>query len=122
MGLWRSTLAHMAGGFALQGGWAVFANMAHPMPAPLIAGLVQGMVSAIVTLGLKHMIEAISARTTGLPGLVLPPLTTCIISVTLLFTIHRLAGTPEVWATLAFPSTIATLYAALYTFRLRSHQ
>jgi hypothetical protein len=28
------------------GGWAVFANLGHPMPKPLIAGAVQGVLSA----------------------------------------------------------------------------
>ena len=42
------------------------------------------------------------------------------ISFALLYIIHSLAGTPEVLATLAVPVTVATLYAALYTYRLWS--
>ncbi len=116
----RSPLLHMAGGFLIQGGWAVFANSGHPMPAPLIAGLIQGCLTAIVTLGLKRMIEAVSAHTPGRLGYVLPALIACAISVTLLFTVHTISGTPEVWATLSVPSSIATAYAALYTYRLRT--
>jgi hypothetical protein len=32
------------------GGWAAFANRAHLMPAPLYAGLLQGAISATITL------------------------------------------------------------------------
>lgn len=38
---------HMALAFVAMGGWAALANRAHPMPDPLIAGLVQGALSAM---------------------------------------------------------------------------
>ena len=53
-------------------------------------------------------------------GLVGPPLVCGAMSFLLLFTIHSLAGTPEVLATLAVPTTVATLYACAYTYRLWS--
>ncbi len=120
--LLRSNLAHMAGGFALMGSWAVWANSAHAMPAPLWAGLTQGTLTAIITLGLKRLVEALVNRLPGPSGLVVPPLAACAVSVTLLFVIHSLVGTPEVLTTLALPSTVATIYAALYTLRLRSEK
>ena len=43
--------------FIAMGSWATFANLAHPMPRPLIAGVVQGTLSALITLFLKRMIE-----------------------------------------------------------------
>ncbi|MFN3209793.1 MAG: hypothetical protein ACE369_12505 [Roseovarius sp.] len=119
MSLLRSNAAHMAGGFVLMGGWATFANSAHPMPAPLVAGLVQGALSACVTLLLKSVIEVFLPRLSGTPGLVLPPLACCGLSVMLLSLAHRAAGTPEILATLALPVTVATSYAALYNHRLR---
>ncbi|WP_428512774.1 hypothetical protein [Roseovarius sp.] len=119
MSLLRSNLAHMAGGFVLMGGWAVFANAAHPMPAPLVSGIVQGVLSATITLALKAMIEHLLPRISGLPGLILPPLACAAISVTLLSLVHRAVGTPEIAATLALPVTVATSYAALYNYRLR---
>lgn len=119
MSLLRSNLVHMAGGFVLMGGWAVFANAGHPMPAPVIAGLVQGALSAGITLVLKSVIERLLPHISGTPGLILPPLACATVSITLLFLVHRTVGTPEIAATLALPVTVATSYAALYNYRLR---
>ena len=114
----RSSAVHMGFAFLAMGGWAVFANRGHAMPAPLIAGIVQGVLSACITLFLKRVVEAIAARLTGLPALAVPPLAAFAISMTLLVTLHRLAGTPEILATIAVPLTVATTYAALYNFAL----
>lgn len=117
--LTRSNLAHMAGGFALMGSWAVLANWGYEMPAPLVAGLTQGTMTAFITLGLKRMAESLSAGFPGRSGLLIVPIVACAISVTLLYTIHNLAATPRPWATLAVPSTVATIYSAIYAFRIR---
>lgn len=119
MSLIRSNLAHMAGGFVLMGGWAVLAHANHPFSTQVQAGVTQGMLTALITLGLKRMVERVASQLTGVVGLIVPPLLACAISVGLLYTIHTRVGTPEVWTTLALPSTVATLYAALYTIRLR---
>ena len=37
------------------GSWAAFANRMHPMPRPLIAGFVQGVLSGCLTLFLKFV-------------------------------------------------------------------
>ncbi|MCR6644022.1 MAG: hypothetical protein NVV62_05605 [Terricaulis sp.] len=50
----QSTLAHVAFGFLAMGGWALFANREHPLEAMLLAGLVQGTISGLLTLGLKN--------------------------------------------------------------------
>ncbi|MCO6384962.1 hypothetical protein [Oceanicola sp. 502str15] len=120
MALADSSLAHAGAGAALMGGWAFYANSGHPMPAPLLAALVQGAMTAAITYGLKRVQEALVPRLPGVAGLVMPPLVCCAISFGLLFAIHSLAGTPEVLATLAVPTTVATLYACLYTWRLWS--
>lgn len=118
---WRSKLTHGAAGFLLMGGWAAFANRAFAMPAPLIAGLVQGVLTACITLLLKQVIEAIFARTSGPARLALPPLAAFATSLILLTTIHTLAGTPAFWATIIVPLTVSTLYAILYTRMLNRH-
>lgn len=120
-GILRSSTAHGIAGFLLMGGWAAFANRAHPMPAPLFAGLVQGALTACITLFLKRMIEAIFHRTGGLAQLLLPPLTALAVSTGLLTTVHRLAGTPALLATIAVPLCVSTGYAFLYTLTLRAH-
>lgn len=119
MSLLRSNFAHMAGGFALMGGWAALAHASYPFATQVKAGLTQGALTAVITLGLKKLVETLSARLPGLAGTVVPPMVACAISVSVLYTIHSLVGTPEVWTTLALPSTVATIYAALYTIRLR---
>lgn len=116
--LMRSSIVHVAFAFIAMGSWAAFANRAHPMPAPLQAGLIQGALSAAITLFLKRGIEALSSRFSGLAALLVPPLVAGLVSATLLTTIHTIGGTPEIGRTIAVPLTVATSYAALYNFTL----
>ncbi len=121
MSLLQNKAVHGVGGFLLMGGWAFYANRAHEMPTPLIAGVVQGLLTATITLFLKRIIEGIFHRTSGFQRLVLPPLAAFLISVVLLSVIHRLAGTPAVLATISVPISVSTLYAFLYTVTLSRH-
>ena len=118
MSLAQNKAVHALGGFLLMGSWAAFANRGHAMPAPLIAGVVQGLLTATITLFLKAVIEAIFQRSTSLLRFLLPPLSAFLISLVLLTAIHRIAGTPEVLTTIAVPITVSTLYACLYTIAL----
>ena len=114
----RSSALHMAVAFCGMGAWAAFANRAHDMPAPLIAGLVQGALSALLTLVMKRMTETASARLTGPAGLILPPALAICLSLAVLVTLHRLAGTPEIMATIALPLTATTIYSVSYSLAL----
>ena len=118
----RSTFAHVAFSFVMMGGWAVFANAAHPMPKPLIAGFLQGALSGLITLGMKKALEALFAfwcqRGRPNTGLVATPLMVCSVSATSLLICHALAGTPELIATIIVPSSVAVFYAYVYTFSL----
>jgi hypothetical protein len=114
-----SSVLHMAVAFVAMGGWAAFANAAHPMPQPLVAGVVQGTLSALITLLLKRMIEALSVRLAGKAGVWLPPLGAVAFSLSLLGTIHWLAGTPEIVRTIAVPLSVTALYASSYNLALR---
>jgi hypothetical protein len=116
--LTRNSAVHVLFAFVAMGGWAVFANGAHAMPAPLLAGMIQGGLSGCITLFLKRVIEALSLRLDGVWALPIPPAITCLVSVSLLTLVHALSGTPEVLATIALPVTVATSYAALYNFSL----
>ncbi|MGH8054671.1 MAG: hypothetical protein ACREP4_12215 [Stenotrophomonas sp.] len=115
----RSGALHMGVAFVAMGGWATFANRAHPMPDPLIAGVVQGTLSALITLFLKRMIETLSARLPGSAGWWLPPLVAVVSSLTLLTGIHWLAGTPEIVRTIVVPLSVTAIYATAYTIALR---
>lgn len=114
----RSSALHLAGAFLLMGGWAFFANRLHPMPAPLVAGVVQGGLSALITLGLKRAIEILSAQFSGFGALAAPPAIAFGVSATLLTLLHTAGGTPEIGATIAVPLTVSTCYATLYSWGL----
>lgn len=144
----QNTVVHVAFGFLAMGAWAVFANRDHPLGQALLAGLVQGAISGLLTLVLKKFLEWMSKRlspalrqaqgdaggiTPALEGsqprpveggarsliaLILPPLITATAIATILTTAHTLAGTPEVLATIAVPFTVSTSYAILYNLRL----
>jgi hypothetical protein len=114
----KSGFLHVLAAFVLMGGWAVFANRAHPMSAALVAGGVQGAVSGLITFGLKRLIERISRQFSGLGGLVVPPLAAFALSTTLLILLHTASGTPEIARTIIVPLAVSTSYAALYSWWL----
>lgn len=116
--LMRSSIVHVGFAFLAMGGWAAFANRAHPMPAPLYAGLLQGAISATITLVLKRAIEFLAGRFSGLAALLAPPVIAGLVSASLLTILHTIGGTPEILKTIAVPLTVATSYAALYNYSL----
>ncbi len=116
--LMRSSIVHVGFAFLAMGSWAAFANRAHPMPAPLQAGLLQGAISATITLVLKRAIEYLASRFSGLAALLVPPLIAGLVSASLLTLLHTLSGTPEIARTIAVPLAVATSYAALYNYSL----
>ncbi|MGX9993297.1 hypothetical protein ACS4RR_029960 (plasmid) [Rhizobium sp. Z1P35] len=76
--LLRSSVVHVLFAFLAMGSWAVFANRAHAMPLPLYAGLVQGTISACLTLFPKSVIDWLSKRFVGSMRFWAPPLIACI--------------------------------------------
>lgn len=94
--LMRSSIVHVGFAFLAMGGWAAFANRAHLMPAPLYAGLLQGAISATITLVLKRAIEYLASRFSGLTALLAPPVIAGLVSASLLTILHTLGGTPEI--------------------------
>lgn len=114
----QSSLMHVFGAFIIMGGWGFFANSDHAMPAPIIAGLVQGGLSAVITLLLKRTVEFLGRNLPAFSALVLPPLVASMLSFFLLFSIHQLIDTPQVLLTIALPFTMATFYAVIYNHSL----
>lgn len=117
-GLARSGAVHGAVAFLAMGAWAAFANRGHGPEAMALAGVVQGAISCVITLILKRSLEAMFARLAGPAALIAPPLVTMAVVLAVLVTIHRLAGTPEVWATIAVPYAVSSTYAWIYTLAL----
>jgi len=107
---------HMAVGCVAMGSWAAYANAAHPMPKPAIAGMLQGVLSGGITFALKSALDRLRAKTACRVGWWLPPLIACILSLAMLLVAHLLAGTPEVLRTIVLPFSVATLYAVTYNF------
>lgn len=104
--------SHIAFAFLGMGGWAFWANRMHDMPVPMIAGVVQGLISASLTVAMQALILATLRRSHSKPlAMVLAGL----MSLATLLTIHSLAGTPEILVTIALPWCIGLTYAVLFT-------
>ena len=114
----RSSVVHVALAIVAMGGWAIFANRAHAMPQPLIAGAVQGALSGAITLVLKRMVEMLVSSFSGVAALALPPAIAVLLSLGTLTALHALAGTPEILATIALPLSVTAIYSAIYTAAL----
>ncbi len=112
----QSSVTHVLFAFCAMGSWGLYANWGHPMPKPVYAGLVQGMMSAMITYFLKRTIEALQKRFHGPSALWLPPLIAASAGLAMLVSVHILAGTPEVLKTIALPFSVAATYAAIYNF------
>ncbi|TCR79631.1 hypothetical protein [Rhizobium sp. BK376] len=113
-----SSVVHVLVAFFAMGSWAVFANRNYPMPKPLVAGVVQGMLSACLTLCLKKAVEALASCLPERARLWAPPLIACLASTALLSTIHLLSGTPEILRTIAVPLMVSSSYAAIYNYSI----
>lgn len=113
-----SGTVHVLFAFLAMGGWAGFANRDHAMPQPLYSGLLQGVLSACLTLFLKSVIDALSERFTGITRFWAPPLIACLGSASLLTALHALIGTPEIASTVAVPLLVSTSYASIYNYSI----
>ncbi len=114
----RASWVHVAFAFLAMGGWAFWVNHGHGLDHAARAGLVQGTLSAGLTFGIKRGLETLFRRLSGVTALLLPPVLSCICVLALLVGAHTLAGTPEIWATIAVPFTVSSTYAFIYTASL----
>lgn len=112
--LHQSSAVHIAVGFLLMGGWALWANRAHGLEEALLPALAQGVFSGAVTGVLKKSLEWMAGRVPPALAYVLPPVLTAATILALLTLMHTLIGTPEVVRTIAFPWSVSTLYAIVY--------
>ncbi|MGB7244063.1 MAG: hypothetical protein WBC93_18510 [Sulfitobacter sp.] len=112
----KSTRVHVAFAFVVMGGWAIYANLAHPMPKLVLAGLVQGGISAGLTLFLKRSVDWMRPKFPFAIGHVAPAVIASAVSAAGLITAHRLAGTPEVAKTVLVPLAVSVSYILTYNF------
>lgn len=115
-GLASNAFVHMLFAFVLMGSWAFYANRHFPRPQPLVSGLVQGMLSALLTLFLKSAIDFLARRFQGTAAYWAPPLIACIGSACILIVMHLISGTPQILKTIAVPLLVSTSYSALYNY------
>jgi len=114
----RASWVHVSFAFLAMGGWAFWANRSHGLGHALPAALLQGTISAGLTFGIKRGLEALFRRLQGPIALLAPPILSCGAVLALLVSAHRLAGTPEIWATIAVPFAVSSTYAFVYTASL----
>jgi hypothetical protein len=114
----RHGAVHVLFAFLVMGGWAVLANVGHPPAQRIVAGVVQGAMSACLTLFLKTAIDALARRLAGWTAFWLPPLVACAGSTMILVAVHRLNGTPEILKTIAVPLLVSTSYATVYSYSI----
>ncbi len=110
----KSTVVHVGFAFLAMGGWAFLANAGHPVQERLLAGVVQGAMSALLTLFLKRSVDWMRPRFPHGAGYWAPALIASLASATLLVCIHLAAGTPEILATVAVPLTVSVTYIFTY--------
>ena len=108
------TWTHVVGAVVVMGLWATFANRAHGPAAALWAGVTQAAVSACVTFTLRTALETMAQRLRGAAAFTVPPLVSCTVVLALLVAAHRLAGTRELWSTIALPYAASSAYAWIY--------
>lgn len=101
--------------FVLYGGWAVFANWSHGLRAGLLADLAQGSMSflstALLTTGIEKIFAGMSAGALRYLAAATIPIT---LTLLLMAIVHRLAGTPEIAATMAPSILIGYLFSFAY--------
>ncbi len=99
--------------FVLWALWAAYSNAEHGMATAVRAGLVQGTASFAITIYLTLSVAWLFRRC-RIPHLrlVVPVLGTVAVTGSFLVLLHHLVGTPEIFATVAPPITVAALYCA----------
>lgn len=119
---WRHNAMHGLVGFVAMGGWAALANRAFGPTEMVQAGLIQGALSALLTLYLKRVVEHLNRRLAGPARWWCPPLVAVSGSATLLTAMHWWAGTPALLTTLALPLAVSSSYVVIYNLLLiRQH-
>lgn len=105
------------------GGWAYYANLAHPFPASLKALLTQGSYSFVLTLSMSWIMEwlyrRIGSESARFPVTVI---LTCLLLYTTSWGINAFMGTPEILMTILPGAVIGTLYTLSYCLALSKFQ
>lgn len=116
----RRVVAVTAAGFVLYCSWAAFANRAHGISAAARAGIVQGLSSAVATGVVATIIELVIARLgRSWPAVVAAALGASSLAATMHVTLHLLAGTKALLATVSVPILFGFVYSLTYAAAVR---
>lgn len=105
--------------FVLWGGWAVLANQSVGIAQAVLAGALQGTASAVITLIMAALATRLYHRFHHpLIKVLAPPCLIVSVSSSLLYLIHSLGQTPNLWLTIIPPSSLALAFCLYLTLRL----
>ena len=116
---WLRSLGAGLAGFVVYGGWAYFANSGHGQAAAMMAGLLQGSYSLLLTFFTTLLMEQLYRWFAPLRFRVAA---TIAVTGVLLFSIpcviHALASTPEILMTILPGFAIGMVYTTVYVLGL----
>lgn len=116
----RRVAAVTAMGFAAYFAWAAFANRAHGVDAAARAGVVQGLSSAVATGVVAALIELAIARLgRSWPAVIASAVGASSLAATMHVTLHLLAGTKALLATVSVPILVGLAYSLTYAAAVR---
>ena len=116
---WRGRLVAALLALLIWGAWALFANWHNDTSHALMAGLLQGTFSGILTLLMAMAVTTLFRRLPDNPlRVLLPALIIVSASFALLFLLHRWHQTPGLWQTIIPPSSMAFAYCLFLSVRL----
>ncbi len=109
--------------FTAWGGWAFLVNGNHGLKKQCISGFTQGTASFIITLILVRITAFFYNRISAkirINRILLPAVSTVLITGSGLVIIHHLAGTPNIFYTIAPSQVIALIFCMITTVKLDS--
>lgn len=122
--LWQSSrqlrlIAMTFVAFTLWSSWGLYANYSHGLPTAMLAGLIQGLQSALSTFLGSAFIELLYSRLHQFKHAILVvTVTASTSSFSFMCAMHYLLGTPQILLTVAPVTVMATIYCWSYTTSL----
>lgn len=107
--------------FLIYGAWATYANSNYGLAIALRSGLIQGLLSLLVTMSMTYGMEIIFARIKWF-GLrfIFTAFGPLIFVILIMFLVHSIIGTPNIFETIAPSMIVGIIYCVSYTTGLSS--
>ena len=118
--LQRSFISGVAG-FIVYGGWGFWVNMSHGTEMGVMAGLIQGSYSFVLTLSMTIVMEYLMRMLAGVRARqVITVVTVSIGTFVVAYSIQWLNSTPEIFLTIIPGFLIGAVYSGVYVAGLSS--